>query len=153
MRLKDETTSRVDKLKAEISAVAATATAKDLKLIEGILTRGEVIMFGEPLWPRVDDQRGEYDFVQLCAAVWTFRDLDTYLQLGDKSPAGRAIMIRNLTRWLNEYFGKITDGDTRSKIRKTFSLIHTISVLMKRAPDGECRMPYSPHVEDRYAGL
>jgi hypothetical protein len=104
-------------------------------------------MFGEHLWPRIDDQRGEYDFVQLCAAVWTFRDLDADLRLGDKSPAGRAIMIRNLTRWLNEYFGKITDGDTRSKIRKTFSLIHTISVLMKRAPDGECRMPYSPHVE------
>ena len=65
----------------------------------------EVIMFGARLWPRVEHQFGTYDYDQICAAIWYFRDLDGWVQgsISGKTPGSRAIIARLSTRWPQEY--------------------------------------------------
>lgn len=38
----------------------------------------ELMMFGQTVWPRIDTSRGEYDYDQVRAAIWTFRDFESW---------------------------------------------------------------------------
>ena len=55
-------------------------------------TECEVILFGERLWPRADN--ATYDFDQLRAAVWYFRDLNNWLS-GSRDGASVGIAKRS----------------------------------------------------------
>jgi hypothetical protein len=53
-------------------------------------------MFGRVVWPRLDNLQGEYDYDQIRAAIWTFRDLDNWNRQikTDNRVGSRAIRIR-----------------------------------------------------------
>ena len=38
------------------------------------VTEQELVMFGHPVWPRLDTSQGEYDYDQVRAAIWFFRE-------------------------------------------------------------------------------
>jgi hypothetical protein len=112
----------------------------------------EVIMFGERLWPRVEHRFGTYDYDQLCAAIWYFRDFDDWLQgsASGKSPRSRAIIIRLSTRWPTEYVDRAIDGESRAKIKKLYQQVHLIARLLEDNPEGECLMPPTPKIEGQW---
>jgi hypothetical protein len=95
---------------------------------------------------RIEERNGEYDFEQLKAAIWYFRDLDAFL-IGHPDAHSRAIQIRYSTKWFDNYFSHITDGDVRRKIRGVFQLVHWLTVLMENNPVGECRPPPMPVID------
>jgi hypothetical protein len=106
----------------------------------------EIVMFGKTLWPRLDDLQGEYDYDQLRAAVWTFKDWNTWNQqiVADNGVNSRAIRIRLSTKWCSEYL--IRHGRD-NPVRKIILLIQLISRLMETAPEAECRWPPHPTSE------
>jgi hypothetical protein len=108
----------------------------------------EVIMFGKRMWPLVSGETiGMYDFKTLQVAVWKFTDLNRWLMLGDKSAHGRAIMIRNSTKWDRHFIGELTKGtDLYHRIDRIYSIVHMLCSLMEQNPDGECREPMTPLV-------
>jgi len=108
----------------------------------------EVIMFGKRMWPLVlGETVGTYDFKTLQVAVWKFTDLNRNLWLGEKNPVGRAIMIRNSTKWDRHFIGEMTKGtEVAAKIDRVYSLVHALCSLMEQNPDGECREPMTPLV-------
>lgn len=108
----------------------------------------EVIMFGQRMWPLVPGETiGTYDFRTLQVAIWKFTDLNRWLMLGDKSAHGRAIMIRNSTKWDRHFIGELTKGtDIAIKIDRIYSLVHALCSLMEQHPDGECKEPMTPLV-------
>ena len=128
-------------------------------------SEAETIMFGARLWPRVDDRFGEYDYDQLRAAIWYFRDIDNWL-IGSRvgnSPASRAIVIRLSVRWFHEYTIRAFKGgkydheqaergayDAASRVRRIYRLIHAIAGLLEENPDGACVMPVSPKIEGQW---
>ncbi len=106
----------------------------------------EVIMYGERLWPRTHDRYGSYSFEQLTAAVWTFREFDTALCVGHREARSRAILIRHATKFLNEYCYRI-GGEAADGMRMVLRLVHLITTLMERAPDGDCRPMPAPAID------
>jgi hypothetical protein len=109
------------------------------------------IMFGVPLWPRPGNEYGTYDYDQLRAAIWTFRDWVNWLDKG-YSPGSKAIMIRNMIRWLVEHHRRVTPtGHEPHPSQKALQLIGTIARLYEKAPDAECSMhPIAPHIEGQW---
>jgi hypothetical protein len=105
-------------------------------------------MFGKRMWPLVPGETiGTYDFKTLQVAVWKFIDLDRWLTLGDKHPHGRAIMIRNSTKWDRHFIGDLTKGtEFCHRIDRIYSVVHHLCSLMEQNPDGECRPPMTPLV-------
>ena len=39
------------------------------------------MMFGQTVWPRLDIRQGDYDYDQVRAAIWTFRDYESWNQM------------------------------------------------------------------------
>jgi hypothetical protein len=117
------------------AAVAALATGQ-----------GEIVMYGATLWPRLDNRQGEYDYDQVRAAVWTFRDLDNWNRqiANDNGVGSRGIRIRLSTKWYSEYL--IRNGRD-NPIRRIFTLVHHITRLMEAAPDAPCKWPPYPTAE------
>jgi hypothetical protein len=106
----------------------------------------EVIMFGERLWPRTHDRYGSYDFEQLTAAVWTFREFETALCVGHRDqPQSRGILIRHSTKFLNEYCNRM--GEAANGMRMVLRLVHLLTTLMVRNPDAECRPMPAPAID------
>jgi hypothetical protein len=114
-------------------------------------TECEVIIFGERLWPRPDN--ATYDFDQLRAAVWYFRDLNTWLS-GSRDGASvgsRALILRLTTKWFGEYVQRaIESSRDQAKIRRVFTLIDQLTRLLERNPEGECRWPPTPTAEGQW---
>jgi hypothetical protein len=115
-----------------------------------LLKPGEfrVIMYGEQLWPRLNEKIGVYDYEQLGIAVATFRDLVNRFH-GDSNSI--AIHIRDSIKWLRFYVTK-TLGHTNDnclKIRRVFQLITHLSLLLGNNPEGECRLPPTPVIEEQ----
>jgi hypothetical protein len=115
-----------------------------------LLKPGEfrVVMYGEQLWPRLNEKIGAYDYEQLGIAVATFRDLVNRFQ-GDSNSI--AIHIRDSIKWLRFYITK-TLGHTNDhclKIRRVFQLITHLSILLGSNPEGECRLPPTPVIEEQ----
>jgi len=107
----------------------------------------EVIMFGERLWPRTHDRYGSYDFAQLTAAVWTFREFDTALCVGHRDETRtRAILIRHATKFLDRH-ANLIGGEAGDGLRMVLRLIHLCTVLMEKSPDAECRPMPAPAVD------
>ena len=107
----------------------------------------EVIMFGKRMWPIVEGETiGAYDFRTLQVAVWKFTDLNRWLYR--ESPQSRAINIRNSTKWDRHFIGELLkdSGDLRFKVDRIYQLVHAITGLMERNPDGECKQPLTPLV-------
>ena len=114
-----------------------------------LLRPGEfrVVMYGEQLWPRLNEKIGAYDYEQLDIAVATFRDLVNRFQ-GDSNSI--AIHIRDSIKWLRFYITKILGhtNDNCLKIRRVFQLITHLSLLLGNNPEGECRLPPTPVIEE-----
>jgi hypothetical protein len=89
----------IDRIIAEhLKATAATvqkeaAEKKVVAAIKALPARErEVIFYGERMWPVVNPT---YDFDQLCAAIWSFQDLNRWLlQTPDNSVGSRGRIIR-----------------------------------------------------------
>jgi hypothetical protein len=108
--------------------------------------QSEVIMFGERLWPRTHDRHGSYDFEQLTAAVWTFREFETALCVGHRDqPQSRGILIRHSTKFLNEYCSRM--GEAANGLRMVLRLVHLLTTLMVRNPDAVCRPMPAPAID------
>lgn len=112
----------------------------------------EVMMFGVRLWPRVDHHLGTYDYDQLCAAIWYFRDFDAWLSgsISGRTPGSRAIIVRLSTRWPQEYLDRAYTPEARGKIKKVYQLVHLLARLLEENPDGECVIPPTPRGEGQW---
>ena len=108
----------------------------------------ELVMFGRMVWPRVDNLQGEYDYDQIRAAIWTFRDLDNWNRQieTDNRVGSRAIRIRLTCKWLNEYLIR-HDPRRENPMRRILGLIQWLSKLMELAPEAECKWPPYPSTE------
>lgn len=121
----------------------------DLRIVKTDSPASEqvIVVFGERLWPAPQPNRFvEYTYAQLCAAIWTFRDLDGLMSGG--SPASRGISIRNSTRWVKEFLLRANYSvQGEASILKVYNLISGITHLRAERPDGECKFPPTPKVE------
>jgi hypothetical protein len=137
-------------------AQASRDAAAKQRLADAVRTmpaeQQEIVMFGERLWPRVEHQFGTYDYDQICAAIWYFRDLDGWVQggLSGKTPGSRAIIARLSTRWPQEYIDRALSPDTRGKIKKVYQLVHLLARLLEENPEGECVVPPTPKIEGQW---
>jgi hypothetical protein len=112
----------------------------------------ECIMFGVRLWPRLDNHFGTYDYDQIRAAAWYFRDFNEWMSQSriGQSPGSRAIYARLSVKWLGEYLLRAYTATDREKMQKVFSLVRTIAGLLEKAPEAECVFPVSPKVEGQW---
>ena len=110
----------------------------------------EIIIFGERVWPNTDPSA--YDYDQVRAAVWYFRDLNGWLEQSPiaKSPQSRAIYIRNSMSWFLQYIGRSDPAHSPHKIKRVFHLVHRFAGLLETSPDAECVLPPSPHIEGEW---
>ena len=158
IELKDRLLAEPDRLQEIIDqdrrdrdrkAQAAAVEARARKALAALPTgETEVIMFGMRMWPLVPGETiGMYDFKTLQVAVWKFTDLNRWLMLGEKNPHGRAIMIRNSTKWDRHFIGEMTKStDLYARIDRIYALVHALCSMMEQNPDGECREPMTPLV-------
>ncbi len=110
-------------------------------------------MFGERLWPRIDGRFGTYDYDHLRAAIWYFRDTESWLQSSSigKTPKSRAIIIRLSTRWFEELFDRRpADGEVRADFKKAYQVVNLLARLLETNPDGECKIPPTPTTEGQW---
>jgi hypothetical protein len=107
----------------------------------------ELIIFGRTVWPRLDNLQGEYNYDQVRAAIWTFRDLDSWNKLTtDNSVGSRGLRIRLTCKWINEYLMR-NDSRRENPVRRILGLIQWFSKLMEQAPEAECKWPPYPSIE------
>jgi hypothetical protein len=132
----------------KVAAVAAAKHAAEVKRkVLEIRTAGEqeCIMFGVRLWPRVDQTYGEYNYDQIRAAAWTFRDLNSWFD-PRMSPGSKAICIRNSLRWVT-LFHRRHYPPGQGHLIKVFALVGVMADLHTKSPDAECIIPHDPKVE------
>jgi hypothetical protein len=153
---KDEVIANPGNLEAIIKAgqqkkaMAAAALRREeevqRKVVE-IRTAGEqeCIMYGVRLWPRVDSTYGEYNYDQIRAAAWTFRDLNSWFD-PRMSPGSKAICMRNLLRWFSLFHRRHYQAG-EGGLMKVFALVGVMADLYAKSPDAECAMPHDPKVE------
>jgi hypothetical protein len=129
---------------------AARETIIQRKTIELPSTQCEVVMFDEVLWPAPNNAM--YDFDQIRAAVWFFRDINTWLEGSrDGTNVGsRAIIMRLTTKWFSEYAQRALSAQDQAKIRRVFILIDQLTRLLERNPDGKCKWPPTPTAEGQW---
>ena len=108
-------------------------------------------MFGTRLWPRVDHRYGEYDYEQLCTAVWFFSDINSWLAQSPacRDPRSRAITLRLSIRWPMEYIERALTTD-RWKMKVVYRLFSTLTKALEDNPDAECKIPPYPHIEGQW---
>jgi hypothetical protein len=142
------------KAKREAELAARREAVLTQKLGQMAENERETIMFGEMLWPRLDERRGIYDYNQLRSAIYIFREFQT---LADgQSPGSTRIYAKQLMRWFDNYinlFCKAPDGSTPIEvagIRAITRLVRLLGDLFAANPDGECRYAPSPHVEGEW---
>jgi hypothetical protein len=111
------------------------------------VTEQELMMFGQTVWPRLGINQGEYTYDQVRAAIWTFRDYESWNQMATEDTGSHALRIRNSLRYLGEYLQRT---DRNNPMAKIFSLILWFSHLMEKSPNGECKWPMYPHVEGQW---
>jgi hypothetical protein len=110
----------IDRIIAEhLKATAATvqkeaAEKKVVAAIKALPARErEVIFYGERMWPVVNPT---YDFDQLCAAIWSFQDLNRWLlQTPDNSVGSRGRIIRFTTKWMQEYINRMVPSEAEDQ--------------------------------------
>jgi hypothetical protein len=136
-----ENAQRADQRAAAHSVRRATAV-KALPSIEQ-----ELVMFGQTVWPRLDNSQGEYDYDQVRAAVWTFRDYEAWNVLAQENTKSHAMRIRNSLRYFGEYVDRT---DRNNPVRKIISLMLWFSYLMEKHPGAECKWPMYPHIEGQW---
>jgi len=110
----------------------------------------EIVVFGERLWPPAPQDT--YDYDQVRAAVWTFRDLNTWLEtsiVGREVPF-RALTIRMHTKWYGEYVIRSLRSEDRYRMLKVYGLIDHCSQLLEANPEGECKWPPFPAAEGQW---
>jgi hypothetical protein len=106
----------------------------------------EVTMYGVTLWP-INNRFGTYNYDQLSTAIWSFNDLDTWIQ-PNQSPESRAICIRHSLRWNLAFLKRNYSDEEGLRMRKVYTLIGALATLMATNPDGECKSPPSPKIEE-----
>jgi hypothetical protein len=131
------------------AAMAQRATLVEERAVKAIaaLPAGEceVIMFGKRMWPIVEGETiGTYDFETLQVAIWKFTDLNRWLHRDNVGT--RAINIRNSTKWDQNFITKLMSGESHVRVRRMYSLVHHLTLLMEKNPDGECKEPLTPLV-------
>lgn len=107
----------------------------------------ELVMFGQTVWPRIDNGQGEYDYDQVRAAIWTFRDYEAWNQIAKEEVGSFALRIRNSLRYLREYMYRT---DRNNPMNKIFALVIWFSHLMEKNPTAECKWPHYPHIEGQW---
>lgn len=108
----------------------------------------EIVMFGQRLWPRLNNRQGEYSFRQICAAIWFFSDFDRWSRLNpDNSVGSRAVRVRLAVKWFIE-FSMLEDQQNR--IRPVLSLVQWLSRLLEDAPEAICQPPPYPNREGEW---
>jgi hypothetical protein len=137
----------------EAQLKAKVRTEADQKRREQAITQmqpreQELVMFGQTVWPRVDERQAPYDYDQVRAAIWAFRDLYSWNRqvTQDNSPGSIGIRIRLSTKWYGEYLLR-TDRTRENPLRRIFSLVHWFSKLMEQNPQAECKWPGYPTAE------
>lgn len=131
-----------------ISQQAVVQQRVEKKIVAMPAHEKEIIMFGERLWPRIDDQ--SYDYDQVRAAIWYFCDQNRWLELTGQNVASRAICIRFSTKYFYEYIGRTDPPDNPHKIKRVFHLVQHLAGLMEKNPDGECKLPPTPNTEGKW---
>jgi hypothetical protein len=102
-------------------------------------TQAEIVAFGDRLWPSASDM---YDYDQVRAAVWFFRDLERFLSSGrDSSIKSVALMIRNTIKWLSEYTAYRSD---QKRVYTIFQLVRRITIAWEQNPKSEQKWPPYP---------
>ena len=127
------------------AAVVAKKRAVAVAALPG--AEQELMMFGQPVWPRIDISQGEYDYDQVRAAIWTFRDYESWNQMAKENIGSHALRIRNSLRYLGEYLQR-TDRD--NPMAKILSLMIWFSYLMEKNPAAPCKWPHYPHNEGQW---
>lgn len=128
-----------------------TAKRVEKELSELPADQQEILMYGERLWPRPDNEF--YDYKELRSAIWCFRDLNRWLGLSrDPSIASRAVGIRLLVGHWYSFAHHELEGEARAKIENMAGAISKLSRLLARNPEAEaeCRFPPSPKREDEW---
>jgi hypothetical protein len=139
----------------QVTAIAAAMREEETarKVVESWRSgEHECIMFGVRLWPRMDNHFGSYDYDQVRAAAWYFRDFNEWMSQSriGQLPGSRAIYARLSVKWFGEYLVRAYSVNEREKMQKVFSLVRTIAGLLDKAPDAECIYPVSPKVEGQW---
>jgi hypothetical protein len=99
----------------------------------------QVVVYGETFWPPTDSM---YDYDQLRAAVWYFRNVSGLLSDGrDNSVGSVAIGIRQSIKFLSEY---ATFRSDQKKMQTIFSLVRNITLVWEQNPNAECKWPMYP---------
>jgi hypothetical protein len=96
----------------------------------------EVIMYGQKLWPRPPDQF--YDYKELRSGIWLFRDLDRWLAR-NQSTSARGQMMRHIVGHFHAFASHELAGESRARIERLGGVVSTLSRLMERNPEGECK--------------
>jgi len=154
---KDQLLAEPERMREILSSHSATQQAKVQAEVRNqqrqqairtmAATEQELMMFGVPVWPRLDDRQGAYDYDQIRAAIWTFRDLLSWNKItNDNSPASIGIRMRLSMKWYNEYLIR-TDPRRENPMRRIFSLLFWLSKLYEDAPEAECKWPHYPTAE------
>jgi hypothetical protein len=138
-----------DTQRQQREAQQASVEKKTVEAIRALPSnQSEVTMYGVRLWPRVE-RHGEYDYDQLRAAIWYWRDFNNWAGRSPlcTSAKSRAIYGRLSVRWFGEFIDR-TGGP--NPLKKVFSLVHLLAGLYEDNPEGECTIPVSPHVEGQW---
>lgn len=128
--------------------VAAVKTERHATAVRALpLAEQELVMFGQPVWPRPNGNQGEYTYDQARAAIWTFRDYEAWNVMAKEDVESFAKRIRNSQRYLGEF---VRRTDREQPIARVYSLIMWFSRLMEKNPTAECKWPMYPHIEGQW---
>jgi hypothetical protein len=105
----------------------------------------EIVFYGTRLWPRLPTAT-QYDYDQIRAAVWTFKDFHSWnMTTNDTAPGSIALRTRFLVKWFSVYLIRINGRE--NPMARIFNLMKWLSSLYEQAPDAECKWPMHPHAE------
>jgi hypothetical protein len=137
---------RAKRRAAEHADIAAKQLEKGLT--EMAADEQEIIMFGKRLWPSPPESPF-YGYRELRSAIWFFCDLDKFIASGQDIES-RAITIRLLVGHLHNFSSHELEGVARDRIENLVSVVHTLSRLFAKSPEGECKFPPLPKREDEW---
>lgn len=110
-----------------------------------------VVMYGQLMWPRLDDRNGVYNYDQLRAAIWYAQDTLRWMETTSiaKGPKGHAILLRLSVKWFQQFADQVSPV-TDTVYRRVFSLVHQIAGYLEQNPTGECIVPLSPKAGEKW---
>ena len=103
----------------------------------------QIVAYGEILWPYDPNGVNDYDWDQVRAACWYFKNLQSALSIStDNSQGSVALTIRTSIKFLLEYCSFRWKGLER--VRDVIKLVKHITFLWDAHPEGRCNWPHFP---------